>query len=110
MIPFPKKKYNIIYADPPWTFKTYSEKGAEHKSAKRHYNLMSLDEIKALPVADIADGNCVLFLWATMPNLPEAFEVIKAWGFEYKTCPYISEDPTPCDKCALEWLKQECET
>ena len=88
MIPFPSRKYRIIYADPPWTFKTYSAKGAEHKSAKQHYDLMCLDEIKALPVADIAGDNCVLFLWATMPNLPEAFEVIKAWGFEYKTCAF----------------------
>lgn len=92
-IPFPKKKYNIIYADPPWTFRTYSEKGAEQKSAKRHYDLMDIEAIKALPVADLADKNAVLFLWATMPNLQEALEVIQSWGFEYKTC-------------AFTWVKQ----
>lgn len=82
---FPDKKYSIIYADPPWTFKTYSPKGAEKKSAAAHYNLMSKQEIQNLPVADIADKDCVLFLWATFPNLPEAIELIKAWGFTYKT-------------------------
>ena len=84
----PKKQYNIIYADPPWTFRTYSAKGAEKKSAKQHYALMSLNEIKTMPVEDIAADDCVLFLWATMPNLQEAFEVIRAWGFEYKTCAF----------------------
>ena len=84
----PKKKYGIIYADPPWTFKTYSAKGAEKKSAKAHYDLMTTDEIKDLPVQSIAADDCVLFLWVTVPNLQDAFEVIKAWGFEYKTCAF----------------------
>ena len=82
---FPNKRYGVIYADPPWTFKTYSPKGSEKKSAKAHYDLMTTDEIKALPVRDIAADDCVLFLWATYPNLLEALETIKAWGFEYKT-------------------------
>lgn len=84
-LPLPKKKYSVIYADPPWTFKTYSEKGSEKKSAKAHYSLMSREEIMGLPVSEIAADDCALFLWATYPNLPEALEVIKAWGFTYKT-------------------------
>ena len=80
------KKYNIIYADPPWEFKYYSEKGAEKKSAQSHYSCMSLDDIKALPIKDIAEKNCVLLMWVTYPFLEKGFEVIKAWGFEYKTC------------------------
>ena len=78
----PDKKYSIIYADPPWSYKVWSGKG---KTAANHYRTMDLKSIKALPVKDIAAENCVLFLWATYPCLQEAFEVIKAWGFIYKT-------------------------
>ena len=83
LIPFPDKKYNIIYADPPWSYKVWNKK--EHKTAERHYNTMSLEDIKELPLDDITEDNCVLFLWATYPQLKEALEVIDAWGFKYKT-------------------------
>jgi N6-adenosine-specific RNA methylase IME4 len=76
--------YRAIYADPPWSFLTYSRKG-KGRSAEAHYDCMRLDEIKAMPVADWAAGHCALFLWATDPLLPRAFEVIAAWGFVYKT-------------------------
>ena len=84
MIPFPNKKYNIIYADPAWSFKTYSDKG-KGKSPDNHYSVMSLEDIKDLPLQDIADDNCILFIWVTFPLLKESFEVIDAWGFTYKT-------------------------
>jgi len=84
LIPFPKKKYNIIYADPAWYFKTYSNKG-EKRSAIRHYNCMSIDDICNLPLMDICDDDCILFIWVIDPMLPEALEVIKKWGFKYKT-------------------------
>ena len=84
MIPFPDKKYNIIYADPAWSFKTYSDKG-KGRSPDNHYSVMSLQDIKDLPVQDIADDNCILFIWVTFPLLKESFEVIDAWGFTYKT-------------------------
>jgi N6-adenosine-specific RNA methylase IME4 len=84
MIPFPNKKYQIVYADPPWSYKVWTAKGG-HKSASAHYPVMDLGDICGLPIKDIADNNCILFLWATFPNLPEAFEVIKKWGFVYKT-------------------------
>ncbi len=84
MIPFPKKKYNIIYADPPWYFKTYSYKGSK-RSALRHYNCMSINDILNLPIDTISDKNCMLFLWAIDSMLPEALEVIEKWGFKYKT-------------------------
>jgi len=77
-------KYQIIYADPPWSYRTWNAKGG-HKSASAHYNTMDINAICALPIQDLADGDCALFLWATFPNLPEAFQVIEAWGFEYKT-------------------------
>jgi N6-adenosine-specific RNA methylase IME4 len=78
------KRFQVIYADPPWEFKVYSGKGKQ-RSAERHYDTESLDDIKALPVADLAADDCALFLWCVMPELPGALEVIKAWGFEYKT-------------------------
>jgi N6-adenosine-specific RNA methylase IME4 len=76
--------YRVIYADPPSSFATFSRKG-KGRSAEAHYDCMGLDEIKVMPVADWAAGDCALFLWATDPLLPRAFEVIAAWGFVYKT-------------------------
>lgn len=76
------KKYQIIYADPPWNYKCWSGKG---KTAANHYKLMSIDEICTLPVPELADENCVLFMWVTAPCLEDSFRVIKAWGFSYKT-------------------------
>ena len=80
------KKYNIIYADPPWKFKYYSKKGEKEKSAQRHYSCMNLDDIKQLPIENLCEKDAILFLWVTFPFLEKCFEVIKAWGFEYKTC------------------------
>jgi N6-adenosine-specific RNA methylase IME4 len=76
--------YGVIYADPPWTFATYSRKG-KGRSAEAYYDCMSLAEIKALPVADWAADDCVLLLWTTDPLLPTALDVIRSWGFTYKT-------------------------
>lgn len=85
MIPFPNKKYNIIYADPPWTFKYRSNKG-EKKSGEIHYNCMDIEDIYNLPVQNIADNNCVLMLWIIYPLLKEGLQTIEKWGFTYKTC------------------------
>src|SRR5512134_3700652 len=76
--------YRVIYADPPWTFATYSRKG-KGRSPEAHYDCMTLADIKALPVADWAADDCVLLLWTTDPLLEKAFDVIRAWGFTYKT-------------------------
>lgn len=80
------KKYQIIYADPPWKYNSR----ANHKTRFRggacgHYDLMSMDEIKALSIKDLADDNCVLFLWTTFPYLDKQIKLFKHWGFEYKT-------------------------
>ena len=91
--------YRVIYADPPWTFSTYSRKG-KGRSAEAYYDCMSLADIKALPVAEWAAADCVLLLWTTDPLLPTALEVIRAWGFAYKTVGFYwaklnkSADPT----------------
>ncbi|MCR4693527.1 MAG: DNA methyltransferase [Firmicutes bacterium] len=82
------QKFNIIYADPPWEFKTYSERGKKQKSAECHYRCMKIEDIYSLPVSKIADDNCVLFLWVTFPLLQEGLEVIRRWGFTYKTCAF----------------------
>lgn len=76
----PKGKYRVIYADPPWQ---YDNSGLA-QSAARHYLTMSQEELCALPTGELAYERSVLFLWATSPLLPEALEVMEAWGFKYK--------------------------
>jgi N6-adenosine-specific RNA methylase IME4 len=76
--------YRVIYADPPWSFATYSARG-KGRSADAHYDCMDLDTIKRLPVASWAHPDAVLLMWATDPLLDRALEVIRAWGFAYKT-------------------------
>lgn len=85
MIKFPDKKYQIIYADPPWSYRNKNTGGSMKSGAGAKYPTMSIQEICELPVKEIADKNSVLFLWATVPLLPEIFEVLPAWGFKYKT-------------------------
>ena len=77
-------KYTVIYADPPWTFKTYSDKG-KGRSAERHYPTMKIDEICKLPIEDICADDAALFLWVTGPCLQDGLRVIREWGFQYKT-------------------------
>jgi N6-adenosine-specific RNA methylase IME4 len=87
-IELPDKKFNIIYCDPPWSYYLYRpqyNKGNPIRTAASFYKTMTIEEICALPVADIAAENCVLFLWTTNPLLNDAFKVISAWGFQYKT-------------------------
>lgn len=81
----PNKKYGAILADPEWKFKVYSEETGMDRSADNHYPTSDLETIKGRNVASIAAEDCALFLWATAPMLPQALEVMKAWGFEYKT-------------------------
>lgn len=75
------KKYQIIYADPPWKYKDSTCEG----SAEKHYKTMPIEDICNLPVKEIADKNAVLFLWVTYPMLEEGLKLIKSWGFKYKT-------------------------
>ncbi len=87
-----EKRYEIIYADPPWKYHTYSEKG-QGRGAEQHYPTMSLEEIKALPVPKICKKDAVLLLWVTSPCLLQGIELLSAWGFSYKTV-------------AFTWMKQ----
>ena len=83
------RKYQIIYADPPWSYRSGKVQGA----ARNHYETMKDEELYHLPVQNLADKNCVLFLWCTFPKLPEALKLIEAWGFTFKTV-------------AVVWIKQ----
>jgi N6-adenosine-specific RNA methylase IME4 len=86
--PEPAEKYRVIYADPPWSYDDTTlvphRRGLPAGDASEHYATMELAEIVALPVAQWAEDNAVLFLWATSPMLEEAFQVVNAWGFKYK--------------------------
>ena len=86
-----EKKYKIIYADPPWSYRDKALAGDRGAGCK--YDVMNIKDIKKLPVKDLADDDCVLFMWVTMPMLEEAFDLMRAWGFTYKTC-------------AFTWIKQ----
>jgi N6-adenosine-specific RNA methylase IME4 len=79
----PTGKYRVIYADPPWDYGNSGLQSYGH--ASHHYPSMTIEELCALPIADIAEKDAVLFLWVTSPLLYEAAPVITAWGFTYKT-------------------------
>jgi N6-adenosine-specific RNA methylase IME4 len=80
----PPLSFDLIMVDPPWAFALRSDKG-EAKSAQAKYACMTLDEIKALPVGQLARGDAYLWLWATHPMLPQAIDVMAAWGFGFTT-------------------------
>jgi len=86
----PLFRYNLIMADPPWSYENWSSKG-EHKNASAQYDCMDLEALKAMPVGHLAALNSVLWLWATNPLLPHAFEVMAAWGFKFKTAGHWSK-------------------
>ena len=85
LIPFPDKKYQIIYADPPWAYRNKNTGVSFKSGADTKYPTLTMDELFGLPVKDIMDKDSVLFLWATVPLMPEAFQLMASWGFKYKT-------------------------
>ncbi len=82
-------KYSVILADPPWKYQYWSPANPGARRAENHYPVMELEDMCSIPVAEIANENCALFIWATWPLLYESHEVIKAWGFKYKTLAWI---------------------
>ncbi len=82
-------KYNTILADPPWEYEDKKGNLASMGAATSAYSVMPLEEIKRLPIKYISSENSLLLLWATSPKLSEALEVIKAWGFEYRTIAFV---------------------
>lgn len=83
------KKYQIIYADPPWEYKQSGSKKNSRGMAKQHYSTMSTAAISAIPVHEIKTDTSVCFLWATFPNIGEALKVLEAWGSQYKTAGFV---------------------
>jgi len=84
---WPDRKYDIIYADPPWSYKDKALAGKRGACFK--YDVMDSLDISKLDVKSLANDDCILFMWATMPKLNEAFDVLSSWGFEYKTCAFV---------------------
>jgi N6-adenosine-specific RNA methylase IME4 len=82
--PLPPILAGAILADPPWRWRAWSQKG-EGRSAVNHYDVLDLEALKALPVESVAAKDCALFLWAIDSMLPEALELVDAWGFVFKT-------------------------
>jgi N6-adenosine-specific RNA methylase IME4 len=83
------KRYNVIYADPPWTYKTTDapvvERSIGMTSIDYYYKTMSIQEICDMPIQSITEKNAVCFMWVTVPLLPEGLRVLQSWGFKYKT-------------------------
>jgi N6-adenosine-specific RNA methylase IME4 len=80
-----QRRYPVLLVDPPWDYRLYNETSGSARAAAEHYPTMKLKEICGLPVAGIATDDAILFMWTTAPHLQESFEVLAAWGFEYKT-------------------------
>jgi N6-adenosine-specific RNA methylase IME4 len=85
----PNKKYNIIYADPPWHYGSKSainnSSGKTIKPLNAHYNTMTLNQLKELPIKKITKEDTACFMWVTDSHIDEALEILKSWGFKYKT-------------------------
>jgi len=79
------KKYKIIYADPAWSFNNKNTGGSMKSGADAHYDVLSLDDMKNLPIPDIADDDCVLIMWWVGSQPQEAIDLVNAWGFKIKT-------------------------
>lgn len=84
-----EKKYNIIYADPPWNYNQCGSKNDNRGMASRHYKTMKTNDICKLPVKRIKTDDAICFMWATFPNIGEALKVMSAWGFTYKTAGFV---------------------
>lgn len=89
----PLFRYGLIMADPPWQFDNWSAAG-EGKNAAAQYQCRSIEWVKSMRVGDLAAPDCVLWLWATNPLLDVAFDVLRAWGFQFKTAGHWSKKTT----------------
>jgi N6-adenosine-specific RNA methylase IME4 len=94
MIPFPNKKYQIIYADPPWKYdsaRALTPNSCISGELQKPYSYMPIDDICKLPIKNLTDKDCLLFMWVTAPKLNISFQVFSAWGFEYSTVAFVWE-------------------
>lgn len=86
------KKYEIIYADPPWQYKSkenLAKKSILNGKLDSHYKTMTIAELKQLPMNNISDENCMLFMWVVSPMLDDGINLMKSWGFKYSTIAFI---------------------
>ena len=83
------KKYQIIYADPPWKYGGRSKSDPKHIPLEKNYPTMSFDELKQFPIQKITDKNCLLFLWVVSPAIKKCIEVGESWGFKYITIAFV---------------------
>lgn len=107
------KRYGAIYADPPWKFQTYGAGGLAHKAAETHYGTTATADLAALPVADWAADDSVLLMWIVDSHLSEALDLMRAWGFEYKTIAFhwVKTTKAGDPKMSLGyWTRKEAES
>ena len=87
------KKYQIVYADPPWDYKGQKQHtgkgGKDSGGAIKHYGCLKLPALKRLPVQQLFDDDCLMFMWVTNPHLDQGMELLKAWGFSYATVAFV---------------------
>ena len=91
--PFPGGRFAIIYADPPWDYKGQLQHtgagGGDSGGAARHYPTVTLDDLRGLPVRDLAADDCLLFMWSSSPHLDQAIDLGKSWGFAWATVAFV---------------------
>ena len=91
--PFPNKRYDIIYADPPWDYKGQLQHtgagGRDSGGAVRHYRTVPVSEMAAWDIAAISAADCLLFMWSSSPHLDQAITLGKAWGFQWATVAFV---------------------
>jgi N6-adenosine-specific RNA methylase IME4 len=109
----PIPTYSIIYADPPWAYAWGKGKDGGNFAPEKHYPTMSTEEIAALPVKQLRAKNAVCAMWCTGPCLPDAFEIMKAWGFKYKTALFVWVKHNPKSKTIVtgpgSYTRSACE-
>ena len=112
--------YGAILIDPPWAFRTFGgDNMTPHRSAEDHYKTMKAHEIAGLPIPDLAAKSCVLFMWTVDSHLDESLDLMRFWGFKYKTIAFIWEklkdnqrdlyDPPPCRIGMGYWTRKQAE-
>ena len=108
--PLPNKKYEIIYADPPWFLGNGNKtkpNGIGGNKVGRHYQTVPTDELSKIPIRDIAEKDCLLFMWAISPMLGDALKLGVEWGFNYKTVAFVwDKQITNCGNYTLPQIEQ----
>lgn len=110
----PEGPFGTILADPAWSFKAWSGKtGTPHRTEKDHYKVMPIEQVRALPVADVAAKDCALFLWVVDSHLEMAFDVAADWGFTFKTRAFtwrkVTKDGTRARIGMGYWTRKQTE-